>query len=279
MKFACCNELLEDWELERQLRFLRAVGYEGVELAAFTLAPRITDVTTGQRAAIRRLAAAAGVSITGLHYLLKRTEGLHPTSPDVAVRRRTADYLRALVDCCADLDGQVLVFGGSQQRNLPEGVSAEDGRRWLIEGLWAALPAAADAGVTICLEPLPPPESNFVLTTDEAISIIEEVAHPHLRLVLDVRSLTAQAPAQSKTIAEIICSTEGYTAYCQANDANYGGPGSGDTDFVPIFGALSEIGYDGWMSVEAFDFSAGPEHIARDSLAYMRRAQAEAAAA
>ena len=254
------------------------MGYEGIEVAAFTLAPRITDVTTGQRAAIRRLAANVGVSITGLHFLLARTEGLHPTSPDAAVRRRTADYLRALVDCCADVDGRFMVFGSPQQRNLPAGVSTEDGRRSFIEVLQAALPAAADAGVTICLEPLPPPQSNFVRTTDEAISIIAEVAHPHLRLTLDGRSLAAQAQAQQQTTAEIIHTTQGYTAYCQANDANSGGPGAGDTDFVEIFGALHEIGYDGWMSVEAFDFSPGPENVARDSLAYMQRAYAAAVA-
>ncbi|MDE2992772.1 MAG: sugar phosphate isomerase/epimerase [Chloroflexota bacterium] len=278
MRFACCNELLEDWPLERQFRFLRDVGYEGIEVAAFTLAPRITDVTTGQRAAVRRLAADVGVEITGLHFLLARTEGLYPTSPDAAVRRLTADYLRALVDCCADIDGQFMVFGSPQQRNLPEGVSVEDGRRALMEVLHAALPAAADAGVTICLEPLPPPQSNFVRTTDEAISIIAEVNHQHLRLILDGRSLAAQAQTQQQSLTEIIRTTAGYTAYCQANDANSGGPGAGDTDFVEIFSALYEIGYDGWMSVEAFDFSPGPENVARDSLAYMQRAHAAAVA-
>ena len=111
MKFACCNELLEDWELARQFRFLREVGYEGIELAAFTLAARITEVTTGQRAAIRRLARDEGMVITGLHFLFARTEGLHPTSPNVGPRRRTADYLAALVDCCADIDGKIMVFG------------------------------------------------------------------------------------------------------------------------------------------------------------------------
>ena len=276
MRYACCNELLEDWEFERQFRFLREVGYEGVELAAFTLASRITDVTTGQRAAIRRLAADEGMSVTGLHFLLARTEGLYPTSPDVHVRRRTADYLRSLVDCCADIDGRFMVFGSPQQRNLEEGVSAEDGRRWFIEVLRAALPAASDADVTICVEPLPAPQANFVITTDDAIGIIEEVAHPNLRLILDMRSLDLQSQAQKKTTAEIIRATKGYTAYCQANDANLGGPGAGDTDFVPIFGALSEIEYDGWMSVEAFDFTPGPENVARDSLAYMQRAYAAA---
>ena len=168
--------------------------------------------------------------------------------------------------------------GRRKQRNLPAGVSTEDGRRSFVEVLQAALPAAADTGVTICLEPLPPPLSNFVRTTDEAISIIAEVNHPHLRLILDGRSLAAQSQTQQKSMAEIIRTTEGYTAYCQANDANSGGPGAGDTDFVPIFGALREIGYDGWMSVEAFDFSPGPENVARDSLAYMQRAHAAAVA-
>ena len=48
-------------------------------------------------------------------------------------------------------------------------------------------------------------------------------------------------------------------------------PGMGDIDFVPILAALNEVGYDGWVSVEVFDYDPGVEALARESIDYMKR--------
>jgi sugar phosphate isomerase/epimerase len=91
MKLAICNELFEGWSFERTCRYVRSVGYTGLEVAPFTLATPITSLPASRRAELRAQAAEAGIEIIGLHWLLARTHGLHLTSPDRAVRDRTAE--------------------------------------------------------------------------------------------------------------------------------------------------------------------------------------------
>src|SRR5580704_1144729 len=93
MKFAICQELFENWDWERQCRFIAEVGYQGIEVAPFTLAPRITDVSLERRRTLRKQAASHGLQIIGLHWLLAKTTGLHLTAAEHSVRRATADYL------------------------------------------------------------------------------------------------------------------------------------------------------------------------------------------
>src|SRR6516162_1354532 len=111
MRYAICNETFEGWDHERVCRFVAGLGYQGLEMAPFTLARLIIDVSAGRRRELRRLAEEHGLTLLGLHWLLAKTEGMQLTAPDAAVRQKTADYLVELARCCADLGGNLLVFG------------------------------------------------------------------------------------------------------------------------------------------------------------------------
>jgi sugar phosphate isomerase/epimerase len=270
MRFGSCNEMFEGWELERQFSFLRECGYEGIELAPFTIAKDVREVPAARRREIASLAERTGVAVIGLHWLLVGPEGMYITHTDPEVRRRTADYLAELMRFCADVSGKVLVFGSPAQRNLLPGVTQEQARTWLIEAFESALPVAENAGVTLCLEPLPAPECNFITSTTDAIDVIDTIDHPNLRLVLDVKSMAGEQQASGVKIPDIIRRAAPYVSHFQSNDANRGHPGSGEIDFVPIFRALEDVGYAGFVSVETFDFAPGPEKIARESITYMQ---------
>jgi sugar phosphate isomerase/epimerase len=276
IRFGSCNEMFEGWDLGRQLAFLRECGYEGVELAPFTIDKDVRTVSAATRREVASQARAAGVEVIGLHWLLVGPEGMYITHTDATVRARTTDYLIELMRFCADVSGKVLVFGSPAQRNLLPGVTSGQARTWLIEGFERALPVAEQSGVTLCLEPLPPPECNFIQTTTEAIEIIDAIGHPNLRLVLDVKSMAGEERLTGSPIPATIRRTAQYVRHVQSNDTNRGHPGSGETDYVPIFRALDEVGYAGFVSVEAFDFAPGPETIAKESLEYMRRTMNEA---
>lgn len=267
MKFAICQELFVDWDWERQCRFIAETGYDGIEVAPFTLAPRISDVSAERLRTMRKQAEDSGLQVIGLHWLLAKTEGLHLTSPDAAVRKATAEYLVDLAEACAELGGRVMVFGSPPQRNLQPGVSREQAMEYAAEVFRGCLPTAADRGVYVCMEPLTQKETDFVNTCGEAVELIQMVDHPNFRLHQDVKAMVG---AEQEPVPAVIRKYAPWVEHFHANDTNLLGPGMGETDFEPIFRALRDVQYAGWVSVEVFDYSPGCEKIARDSLTYMR---------
>jgi sugar phosphate isomerase/epimerase len=274
MRYAICNETFEGWDHGRVCRFVAGLGYQGLEVAPFTLAGRITDVPAAHRRELRRQAEDSGLTLLGLHWLLARTEGLQLTSPDAGVRQATADYLVELARCCADLGGDILVHGSPAQRRIPAGKTRAEAADYAVDTFRRARHGIGDAGVKLCLEPLSPPEADFINTCAEAVELLDRIDHPNFLLHLDVKAMaTDEMPAP-----DLIRRYAGRTGHFHANDPNRRGPGFGNTDFVPIFRALRESGYRGWVSVEVFDYSPDPETIARESLRYMRECESRAGA-
>ncbi len=267
MKFAICNETFLDWPMDRACDFAAECGYTGLEIAPFTLANRAGDVSPAQRQAVRRAAEAAGLEVVGLHWLLAKTEGLHLTSPEAAVRRRTAEYLADLAHLCGDLGGRLMVLGSPVQRSLAAGVTMDQGMDYAAEVLCAAIPALEANGAVLALEPLTPQETNFLVTAAETVELVQRLGSPSVRLHLDCKAMCSEATP----IVELIRRNRPWLAHFHANDPNRQGPGFGKLDFVPILRTLGEVGYEGWVSVEIFDYTPGIERLARESLEYMRR--------
>ncbi len=264
MKFAICQELFEDWDWERQCRLIKEIGYTGIEAAPFALASRITDLSQDRRAELRRIAEDQGLRIIGLHWLLAKTEGLHLTSADAAVRKATCEYLIELGNACADLGGDLLVFGSPDQRNVEAGMPVDAAFENAADVFRGALPLLAERGVTICMEPLTTNETNFITTCAQATRLIEMIGAKNFVLHQDVKAMLG---AEEKTVPELIREYRGRVGHFHVNDTNLLGPGMGDTDYAPILQALFDAQYDGWVSVEVFDYSLGAEKIARESFA------------
>jgi sugar phosphate isomerase/epimerase len=271
MKFALCNEMFGDRSFADTFSTIRKLGYTGVEIAPFTFAPAdepfdVQRVPAERIVEVRTMAEDAGLEVIGLHWLLAKTDGFYLTSPDPTVRRRTADYLRTLAEICADLGGTIMVFGSPKQRNLLPGVSYDDAEAYATEVLHAVVPACAQFGVTIALEPLGPAEGDFMLNAKAGIRLAEMVNSPHCKLHLDVKAMSSEG----RPIGEIIRESREWLVHFHANDPNLLGPGMGEVDFRPIFAALKEINYRGWVSVEVFKYEPSPDEIARQSIEYMR---------
>ncbi len=268
MKFAICNEIFQGWTMEQTMAFAAQAGYDALEIAPFTLAALVTDVPAVERQRLRDAAARHGLSISGVHWVLAKTEGLHLTHPDAGVRQRTSRYLCALVDFCADLGGSVVVVGSPKQRSRLPGVSPLQAWEWATAVFREPVMRAEQRSVTLCLEPLAPTETDFINTAAEAIQFVDQLHTPHFKIILDVKAMSAEA----KPIPQIIRESWPQFAYFHANDPNLKGPGFGAVDFGPIATALHEVGYRGYVSVEVFNFDEGPRVIATRSLECLRAA-------
>ena len=265
VKFAICNEIFQNWKIEDTFTFAAQTGYDAVEIAPFTLANSVTDLSAPERQRLKDAAAKAGIGISGIHWVLVKPEGLYINHRDAEVRRRTGAYFSDLVDFCADIGGRFMVVGSPRQRNVMPGVSREQAREWAAVTFRGPLKRAEDRQVVICLEPLSPAETNFINTATEAVDFAGQFSSPCFQILLDVKAMCSE----SKPIPQIIRESWPHFAYFHANDRNLKGPGFGDVDFQPIATALREVGYQGYVSVEVFKFEEGPEVIARRSLSYL----------
>jgi sugar phosphate isomerase/epimerase len=273
MKFAICNETFLDWPFDKAFAFAAECGYTGIEIAPFTLDTDARKITPAQREEVRRLAAANDLEVVGLHWLLAKTEGFHLTTADAEVRRRTTAYLQDLVRLCGDIGGTRMIFGSPLQRNVLPGVAPEQAFDHAAGVVGECLTVLEQHGVTLCMEPLAPAEGNFLNTAADAVRLIERVGHPQCRLILDCKAMSSEVVP----IPDLIRRHASLLAHFHANDPNKQGPGFGQLDFEPIFTALGEVDYRGWVSVEVFDYVPGVERLARESIDYMRQTLEELA--
>lgn len=263
---------------------LAGLGYKGVEIAPFTVSNFVTDIPSSRRTKMRKQAKKAGVEIVGLHWLLAKTKGLHLTTADAEVRRNTSKYLGELARFCADLGGKVMVFGSPNQRSLEPGMSKEQGMKHAAEVLRAAVPAFEKNNVVLAFESLSPVETDFVNMIAEAFELAKMVDSPHCRIMIDCKAAASEKNHETtgdtpySWIPDLIRKHHKWMVHFHANDPNMLGPGFGKLDFVPIMRALREVNYCDWVSVEPFDYSPGPERLARESLEYLRKCSDKAGA-
>jgi sugar phosphate isomerase/epimerase len=267
MKFGICSEIFKDWKLDDAMAFAKKVGYDAIEIAPFTLAKYVTDISATERQRIRETAARTGLAISGIHWVLVQAEGMYLNHPDSATRQRTARYFCDLVDFCADLGGRFIVVGSPKQRNVMDGVSFQQAWDWATATFRDSVQRAEQRGITICFEPLAPVETNFINTAADAIRFVQQLHSPSFKIILDVKAMSSEA----KPVPQVIHESWPHFAYFHANDVNLKGPGFGAVDFKPIAAALKEVGYDGYVSVEVFTFEEGAEVIATKSLDYLKR--------
>ena len=244
MRLALCNEVLAAMPLERQCEHAAALGYDGLEIAPYTLFDRPDEVTANEASRVRNVVESAGLAVTSLHWLLARPAGLSLTDPDASTRSRTLEVMTRLTGLCAALGANVLVHGSPQQRQIPRGGTHGDARARLVDALAQVASAAAREGVVYCLEPLSRRETALINTLAEAADG---------DLTVKLRPLTE---AYAAWIAEL----KGR----RAAESDLG-------DYADAIAAtLARHGYAGTVAVEPFDYVPDGASAAAFAAGYWR---------
>jgi len=279
MKFALCNEVLRHLPFPEQCRVASALGYDGLEVAPFTLADDPSTLTDAQAQAFARVAQDHGLEINGLHWLLVAPTGLSIVSADAALRRRTTAFMQRLVELCAAMGGKYLVHGSPKQRSVPPGDTHATALARAQECLTAAASHAGRHGVVYCIEPLSTAETDLLNTVAQAADLVDAIGSPAFKTMIDC---SAAGQVESEDVAALMrrWMPTGRIGHVQVNDPNRRGPGQGAMRFAPILEALREMTdaghYGGIVAVEPFDYVPDGMGSAARAIGYLRGLQEQA---
>ena len=141
------------------------------------------------------------------------------------------------------------------------------------ECLQRAAVRAQACGVTYCIEPLAPRETDLINTVESAVRMVDEVGVPAFKTMIDC---SAAGQSETESVAALMrrWMPTGRIAHVQVNDPNRRGPGQGVTRFTPILRALQEMRgaghYAGIVAVEPFDYVPDGPGAAAHAAGYLR---------
>ena len=270
-RYAICNEIFGKTPLADVCKQIKSLGYDGIEIAPFTLGDDPAALPYNQRQEIRSIIEGEGLCFAGLHWLLTAPAGLHLTTPDTSLREKSWDYLQRLIELAADLSvcryeyNSVVVLGSPKQRSTVDGMSPREATDLLMHGLAHAAPHAESRGIRILLEALSPSQTDVVTSLTEAVEIVKQIGSPAVQTMFDTHNAVAEVELHS----ELVRRFAPYIQHVHVNEMDGREPGTGDYDFSALLDALTNMRYSGWVSLEVFDFSREPIVIASNAIKHL----------
>ncbi len=229
-------------DLAASFRRLKEVGYDGAELM-------VADPSKFDAKWVLRLAKEYGLDIPMVCTGEVFGQGkVFFSSPDDSVRNEAIRRVKAAVDAAEVVGGQINV--GRSRGALLHGIPPELCRKRSLDGLAEVCDYAAPKNVLVALEPVNSLAMNFINTTQEGVAVARELGRPNLKLMIDSNHMFIDDKDPLRSIVD----AREFASYVHLTDSNRKYPGNCKIDFKAFINALRGIGYDGYMSVEVFQW-------------------------
>jgi sugar phosphate isomerase/epimerase len=248
-------------DLPRAIRKGKELGYAAVEIFA-------PDVETLVHSNLQKLVAESNLELaafgTGAGWVKHK---LTLSSPDAAVRERGRAFIRGFIDLAKLYSASVII--GSMQGRFEGSVTREQALKWLAESLTGLGQYAAKAGVGILYEPLNRYETNLLNRLEDVVPFVRSLQSTNIKILADLFHMNME----EANVADALRQAGGWVGHIHFVDSNRRPAGLGHTDFAPIFKALKEIGYNGYISAEAFPYPDSDAAAAQTIKAFRKYAK------
>ncbi len=247
---------------------LKDVGYDGVEIPLFE----------GEVAHFEKVGQALADNGLGCSTVTVATPDADPRKGDDAA----IDHLKWALDCTKACGGDVLCGPWHQPLGEFTGEGPTETERDNAAKVHLAAAAyAQELGLKMAMEYLNRFECYMFTTMADAAAHVRKVNHPAFGTMYD----TFHANIEEKDGPAAIRAAKDELVHFHVSANDRGTPGKDHVDFLSAFKVLREIGYDGWMTIEAFgralpdlaaatkvwrDFFPNKEEVYTDGLRFMK---------
>ncbi len=251
------------YPLEDVIRRLAGIGYGGIEIGAANPHAYPRHVSLERRKLIRDTLHDHNLQVAAMLPAPGGGQGVNVASPIPEERADAVQYYKDVVDLCAFWGGTTVIYVGGWQIF---GTSRERAWQWSRESLVEIARYASEHGVTAVVEPTPA-DSNLIETADDALTLMSESGLANVKVMFDA----FHAAYRNEPMSDYVYRMGKDLAHLHLSDQDRLPPGSSGLDFRPLLKALTEVEYDGWLSMEiGFNRRAvDPDSIARKSLEYL----------
>ena len=218
---------------------LKQAGFDGVELPLF-------GGDAAHYKAVRKQLDDQGLRCTTVTTM---TPEANPISPDAALRHAAVERMKWAIEMTATLRGENLCGPYHSPLGVFSGTGpTEDEKGRAADVLRAAAEEAQKARVMLAVEYLNRFECYLLTTAADALALVRRVDHPHFRMMYD----TFHANIEEKHAGAVVRAIAGSFVHVHVSENDRGTPGTGHVQWDETFKTLREVGYDGWLTIEAF---------------------------